>query len=405
MKNALKYLCSSFIIIILSLFFLGNTAFDHKNILAKTCNEPSKKHNSELKSNNKDEENIKDVIENLYNKRSSAFITGDLESLKELFDTSKNVGRWSLEHEIQRVKYLRHWAYRRGIEFKNVNSKVLLRKKSPSNNRIRLTLKEIYKFDYVYKEDEDPLTNSFGVGILHNVTLIKKDDKYVIASDWYTDCFEDALKAYSGEITPWDFSKDEVFNLPNTPKEIQDSYEGRYNRIGAIEYADKYCGASLKDTVNYKYNKKYMNFNGSGGDCTNFASQVLREGGGLKFDGSWRCEYPKYGRAQGTHAWVNADGFRNYLLYSGKGRLIRRGTFKQLALPNESNTTGYVGKLELGDLVCYAKGHNIDHFAIVTAWDSHGYPLINSHTTDRYHVPWDLGWGDKNIYFHLIHVR
>lgn len=62
-------------------------------------------------------------------------------------------------------------------------------------------------------------------------------------------------------------------------------------------------------------------------------------------------------------------------------------------------------KLDLGDVICYAKGRAIDHFAIVTGFDSHGYPLVNTNTIDRYHVPWDLGWGDKNINFYLIHVK
>ncbi|MBU3128796.1 amidase domain-containing protein [Clostridium tagluense] len=42
---------------------------------------------------------------------------------------------------------------------------------------------------------------------------------------------------------------------------------------------------------------------------------------------------------------------------------------------------------------------------MVTGFDSHGYPLVNTNTIDRYHVPWDLGWGDKNINFYLIHVK
>lgn len=30
---------------------------------------------------------------------------------------------------------------------------------------------------------------------------------------------------------------------------------------------------------------------------------------------------------------------------------------------------------------------------------------VNTHTSDRYHMPWDLGWGDKNISFYLIHLK
>ncbi|WP_125152401.1 amidase domain-containing protein [Clostridium rectalis] len=352
-------------------------------------------------------EELKIEIENLYNNRSKVFINGDLSALQSYFDTSHKYGEWALEHEIKRVKYLKHWAYQRNIEFKDVKSSVILYKVYNTKKGVRLALKELYKFNYFYKNDSNPTINSFGVGIKHTVDLTKKNDKWVIFSDWYTDCFEDALKSYTGDITPWDFSKDEVFSIENCPKVINENYEGRYDRLKAIKYADKYCGASLDYNTDYKYNKKYKDYNGIGGDCTNFASQVLgdKDAGGLKFDGSWHCNYPKYGMAEGSKAFVNADAFRNYLLYSGKGKLIKRGDFKQLITPIEGYPCGSVQKLEPGDLICYAKGHDIDHFAIVTSWDSRGYPLINSHTTDRYHVPWDLGWGDKNIFFHLIHIR
>ncbi len=354
-----------------------------------------------------DKELLKEEIQKIYNKRSEEFINGDLSSLPQYFDTSQRYGKWALEHEVQRVKYLRSWAYQRGIVFTNVNSSVLLYKTYTTKNGIRLSLKELYKFDYIYKDDEQPVTNSFGVGIRHTVDLVKKGDNWVIYTDWYTDCFEDGLKAYTGDIKEIDLSREEIYTMPNCPREIKTSYTGRYNRIKAAEYADKYSGASLQEGTDYKYNRKYKDFNGIGGDCTNYASQVLgdKEAGGLKFDGTWHCTYHPFGGGEGSRAFVNADAFRDYLVYSGKGHLIKKGDFKQVAIPTEAHPCGIVQKLELGDLICYAKGHDIDHFAVITAWDSHGYPLINSHTTDRYHVPWDLGWGDKNIFFHLVHIR
>ena len=85
--------------------------------------------------------------------------------------------------------------------------------------------------------------------------------------------------------------------------------------------------------------------------------------------------------------------------------LLIKGTFKELISPLPDYQLGAVQKLDIGDLICYAKGSDIDHFAIITGFDSNGYPLVNTHTIDRYHVPWDLGWGDKNIKFYLIHAR
>lgn len=60
------------------------------------------------------------------------------------------------------------------------------------------------------------------------------------------------------------------------------SYSNRareYNRIGARNYARKYA---------LHYNPNYRNLNSSGGDCANFVSQCLYEGGGLSLDSYWR---------------------------------------------------------------------------------------------------------------------
>jgi len=366
-----------------------------------------------LPTSSYNENELKTEVENMYNKRSSAFITGDLVSLKDLFDTSQKYGQWALEHEVKRIKYLQDWSKQRGMKFTNVESTVRVKKIYPGGKVIKIALEESYKFDYIYPQDATPATNSFGVGIRHTLSLIKKNDKWAVYNDWYTDCFEDALQAYSGEIqnnlTP---NSQNTYNLyskhiPITIANSQNYKRFYYNREKAAAYADKFCGAAWGSGNNFKYNKKYKDFNGIGGDCTNFASQVLgdKEAGDLPVDYTWRCEYSPYGNSQGTTAWVNADGLKNYLTYSGRGTVIKRGTFKDLTTPEPDYPGGIVQKLQLADLVCYEKKGNIDHFSIITGQDSHGYPLVNSHTTDRYHVPLDLGWGDNKIRFFLIHIN
>lgn len=348
-------------------------------------------------------EELQDIIEKMYNNRSAAFINGDMTNLKNDFDISQKYGQWSLEQEIRRGKYIQEWSSARGMCFTNITSKVRVKKVYPAKENIRIALDETYNFQYVYNNDVEPIVNNFAVGLRHTVVLKPSGETLKIYSDWYTDCFQDALKAYNANIENVKVHQQPIFILGNCSKTYDVTTKGRFNRLKAAEYADKYCGIANGNGNNFKYNKKYRDYTGIGGDCTNFASQILgdKEGGALKQDGTWRCD----GSSNGSSAWVNADAFRNYLLYSGKAALIKKGTFKELTLPNSNSPCGIVSKLELGDLVCYAKGSNMDHFAIVTGWDSHGYPLVNSHTTDRYHVPWDLGWGDDGIYFHLIHIR
>lgn len=335
-------------------------------------------------------------IEKIYNERSSALASGDPSSLQTLFDTSQKYGKWALEHEIKRVKYLNDWAKERNIRFDKIESTVRIKKIYPRGDVVKVALEESYKFDYVYNDTEGYPVNSFGVGIRHTTSLTKKNDRWVIYNDWFTDCFEDALHSYTPDL----FHTPTIFNhLFNKTSETKTAYKRFYDRQKAVAYADKYCGAAWGSGNNFKYNKKYSDYNGIGGDCTNYVSQVLgdKEAGGMPIGGGW---------TPGSSAWANADGLKNFLIYSGRGSVISVGTFKQLTTPSEKLPQGAIGKLQIGDLVAYEKGRgNIDHFAVITGFDSHGYPLVNSHTTDRYHVPWDLGWGDSKIRFFLIHIN
>ena len=62
-------------------------------------------------------------------------------------------------------------------------------------------------------------------------------------------------------------------------------------------------------------------------------------------------------------------------------------------------------KLRPGDFVAYEDKGKITHISTVTGLDSKGYPLVTCHNADRLLVPYDLGWSNSNIVFHLIHVN
>lgn len=360
-----------------------------------------------------DIEVIRSEFERIYNLRSDCLVSGETAALNELFDTSQKYGIYSLDHEVRRVKYLKDWSAQRRIKFNNIESYVRIKKVLSQGKIIKVLLEESYRFDYVYEDDPDNILNSFGVGIRHTAKLTNKEDKWVIYQDWYTDCFEDALQSYTADaetvFNKFKFTLPFESNLLAKEKFYESAKDKKsYNREKAVIYADKYCGAAWGSGNDFKYNSKYMDYNGAGGDCTNFASQVLgdEDAGGLSQDGTWFCSFPKYGRGSGSSAWVNADALKNYLLYSGKALVIRSGNFKELTTPSTETSVAPITNLCLGDIICYEKGSgNIDHFAVVTGFDSKGYPLVNSHTTDRYHVPWDLGWGDRKIRFFLLHIN
>jgi len=100
---------------------------------------------------------------------------------------------------------------------------------------------------------------------------------------------------------------------------------------------------------------------------------------------------------------VQTEAFARWLLYGGRARLVARGTFPELNGPNAKFPRGAVRELQKGDVIGYEEKGRIEHFAIVVGTDTHGYPVVNAHTVDRYHCPWDMGW-DRQTVFHLFRI-
>ena len=239
------------------------------------------------------------------------------------------------------------------------------------------------EYKYIYPGDESKV-NSSRIGTYHSMQLSKENDEYIITKEWYTDPFADSL---SLENIKADKIKEFISSQP--PRDMSGIGE---RRLASIDYAMKYCGAATLEEYQYKYNKDYKNFNCEGGDCANFASQILHEGGKFKETSAWN-----YDKGDVTGPWVNADKFTYYMLNSGRASVIAKGNYEKVYKASY--------KLLPGDFVAYEKKGDITHISVVTGADSKGYSLVTCHNTDRNNVPWDLGWSDKKITFWLVHVH
>ncbi|MNM88101.1 putative amidase domain protein [compost metagenome] len=118
--------------------------------------------------------------------------------------------------------------------------------------------------------------------------------------------------------------------------------------------------------------------------------------------GDWRYYY----RDGGTRSWVRTDSFKSFLVHSGYGTVVAHGDFsKVVKFANHiQQDESQLYKLQAGDLIAYQIKGDIDHFSIIVGFDQSGYPLVNSHTADRFQVPFDLGW-DKYTKYQIIHIR
>ncbi|KOA20619.1 putative amidase domain protein [Clostridium homopropionicum DSM 5847] len=335
------------------------------------------------------QEEVRTKVEEIFRLRNLSILTNDEKAIGNIYDLKTKYGTWAYEHEIKKLKYLHNWSEKQGVKFISINPKIVIRSIKGGNGIYNINLMCSTEYVYVYENEKSEISqteeiNSFRIGTSHSLRLNNKDEKWFITKEWYTDPFADSLnldnikandiKEYILSQTSRDFS-----NLNN-------------RRISAVEYADQYCGTAAEEKYGYKYNKKYGDYNPLGGDCANFASQILFEGGKFKKTGAWN-----FNKTGGTKAWLNAQGFKDYMVGSGRASVIAKGNYNQVYKASY--------KLQPGDFVAYEKKGRITHISVVTGADSKGYSLVNCHNTDRYRVPWDLGWSDKNIKFWLVRVH
>lgn len=375
LKNVFKILMSLFIFVILTLSINFNN-YVYAEI------------NGNLESTldgtgDSNEAEVKNFVENIFLIRNKAILSGDLDSIEKLYATDTKYGRWAYEYEETKVKYINNWAEKQDVIFTDIIPKVVIRKAKEGDGKYSFNIMCNTEYKYVYK-GEPNIVNSSRIGTYHSLQLSNIDGEWIITKEWYTDPFADSS---SLDKIKTDSIKEHI----NSQK-ARDISGIDERRKESVRYAEKYCGAASEEKYEYKYNKSYRNFNPEGGDCANFASQILHEGGKFKKNSTWN-----YDKGSATGPWINADKFTFYMLNSGRASVIAKGSYEKVY--KESY------KLLPGDFVAYEKKGDITHISMVTGTDSKGYSLVTCHNTDRNNVPWDLGWSDKKMKFWLIRVH
>ena len=150
-----------------------------------------------------------------------------------------------------------------------------------------------------------------------------------------------------------------------------------YNREEAVEYAKRWA---------FKRNPEYFDFEGIGGDCTNFASQCLFAG----------CRVMNYTKDFGWYyisinnrapAWSSAEYFKSFML-SNKGE----GPF---AAARE------ITQLEKGDFILLNNGAEYYHSLIVVGYENK-MPLVAAHSVDAFNLPLSSYSFEKALGIHII---
>ncbi|MCY0877814.1 MAG: amidase domain-containing protein [Firmicutes bacterium] len=285
-----------------------------------------------------------------------------------------------------RSQYLNAWARLRRIDWTGITVTV----RTPSiafvtNDRIRFYAVEREQYHYRYQSlPKTPLW--FGIASRHHLSIEHTQQGWRFYSDDFTNPV--LPNNIAGQQVP-----QQVGGLP--PRVTLSP-----NRQQAVNYANQYCGNAPGCGNDGHYNSAYRNYNGIGGDCTNWISQVLHAGG-FPMTSVWRYDQTT---DEGSDAWANARNLAEFLKSSGRATLFSVGSYEAVTRPTASWPYGAIETLEPGDLISYQEHGHIVHTAVVVGYDPKGVVLTNAHTNDRYHVPWDFGWSDGTT-FYLWHVH
>ncbi|MDD4003265.1 MAG: amidase domain-containing protein [Clostridia bacterium] len=153
-----------------------------------------------------------------------------------------------------------------------------------------------------------------------------------------------------------------------------------YNRIKAVEYAAKWT---------YSRNPKYYNFDGLGGDCTNFISQAIFAGCGvMNYTPIWGWYYIDIKNR--APSWTAVKYLYEFLTKNGN-----EGPYACPAKKSE---------LEIADLVQLKRGRHFTHSLIITKIEGDRL-FIASHSYDSFDNPLSNYIYDDIRYLHILGSR
>jgi len=253
-----------------------------------------------------------------------------------------------------------------------------------SPNHVKATVNLTENHDVVFTATAPTISKMRGLE--HEITFMNNGSGWLIFEDKYEDYIWTLLKKSN-------LSKREVFAA------MEDGYRSFlynneakktaiginnvvtnyvYDRIGARNYAATYWDV---------YNPNYYNFNNipDTGDCANFVSQVMHEGGGIPETSDDQPTYGWYYNSVQDYAsaWTGVPSMYDFLL---NGACCWEEGPKALL----SSTT----QLNIGDVIIFdmkSVGGTYDHATVVSSVQDMGnwtyFPLVAAHNDNRFDYP------------------
>ncbi len=278
----------------------------------------------------------------------------------------------AVRSEWQRQKYYTEFELGSEYALKELLPRIQIRNVSESDSGLEL---DIFEWNTEGYSTGDGIVSAGAYGYNFTLQLTNSDGVWKAAAVSNTDSNYEELTAEGVHITSDGVTCEESAGESDEEVVGASDYEKiyfTYDVDAAVAYADKWA---------MSYNPEYENYKDDGGDCANFVSQCLFAGG-MPINAYWNPS-ASYGSA--WVAWVNNNSLRNYLVNHGIGTYVKD--------PSES-------QISTGDLIYYnwsGGKTTTNHVTICVGRNSSGVPIIDSHTTAKYHSPWKYG-GSSTYY-------
>lgn len=271
---------------------------------------------------------LKHYFKFLWNKKlNNTYIINDYSYTFNIIEENKNHIKISL------CLYYSFINHNDNITSKSLSYYIVLAEKSKSNYKILLIAESEEDSDlYIY---------------LKNTVLNKINISFLGTSIWNHNTNKiDSLSS--------------IFNTYISNSIILKKNKRSFNINNAISYAETYA---------LDPNDKYISFHNAGGDCTNFASQIIHAGG-IPKSYTWKPY---------SNAWVRVEELYYYLIHNNIGsditskKVFTKGSLIQFSAPPRKNFfhTGFITHITTHDAYYCCHSYNKLNYPL-----SEVYPII-----------------------------
>jgi hypothetical protein len=308
---------------------------------------------------------------------------------------------------IEKVKLVKHFMIpirTSGYKYKSYTNRVEIKSITRTGSKVQVLVRESNALTWGPEGTPEGFTSPGSSE--HMLTLVQEKGRWVIQGDEYVDEFA-YLKKVDHPEAQLPALREQLRTLQAMPQKkpmkIQTGASDKveplstaYDRNAAVGYAVQYAE---HPNPQYVYLGGYQN----GGDCTNFASQVLWRGGGLyDYSGERQWWYNFNGTLKDTsddtwseYTWASVGSFYWMLMVNAQNREPGpKATVMEIG-PEQWSQAAY-DFLFRGDLIQYDDdGDDVyNHTVVVTGWDysfNPPQPLISQHSSERLNIGWRKG--------------